>query len=535
MTKIDLQIPDKSFLFLFIFILNNMLIRTRFPPEPNGFMHLGHAKSAYHNFNYPHHLDSDLNEKDTDITKECYLRFDDTNPKTEKQLYVDSITKDLLWLGYKPDKITFTSDYFTKILELTQLLIVKGYAYCDPSTGEEISKQRHTKTESPYRDRPIEETIDIFTDMTMGKYKDGDMTLRLKIPIEDRTNDCMIDPIAYRIIHEPHYRTNLQFKVYPSYEYSHYIVDSLEGITHSFCTLEFYVRRNLSYWILDKLELTKPIIDESNRLEMDFGMLSKRKIKGLIDEGNIDGWDDPRLLTISGLRNRGLNPDIINGFCSKLSYTKNMNSVIYQHVFDNVIRTYLNANAPRRMAVFNPLKVNLINIGQIRIFNKPLYPNKDGCNKNVITHIGPVIYIEKEDFQKSANKKYKRMTIDKIVRIKYAGIIKYESHKEDDDGNVTELNATFIAESENTEKVNGTIHWVSYKMDKEPIIIDIINWGYDGTKNIEKVYLDDIMNEEYSEYWQLERQCYVHLRPGATTGNYLVNLKESRIAKDLKK
>lgn len=523
-----------------------MLIRTRFPPEPNGFMHLGHAKSAFHNFNYPY---NSLNDEPSDknIVKECYLRFDDTNPKTEKQIYVDSIINDLLWLNYIPDKISFTSDYFNKILELTQLLIMKELAYCDPSTPTEISAMRHGGKESPYRDRPVEETISIFSDMIMGKYKDGEMTLRLKIPPKDRTNDCMIDPIAYRVIHEEHYRTGNSFKVYPSYEYSHYIVDSLEGITHSFCTLEFYVRRNLSYWILDKLELTKPIIDETNRLEIDFGILSKRKIKTLIDNKTINQWNDPRLLTISGLRNRGINSDMINIFCSKQSYTKNMNSVIQQHLFDSVIRNYLDVNAPRRMAVFNPLKVNLINVKQIRYFNKPLFPNRDTKSENIITILGPTIYIEKDDFMKTANNKYKRMTMEKAVRIKYGGIIKYNSHKEDSEGNVIELDALFISESDNTEKVNGTIHWVSYK--KDPIIVEIINWQYPnksddnsddnsddiaGKKIIYNVYIDDIMNEDYTDYWQLERQCYVALKPGATSGNYLVGLKENKVAKDLK-
>lgn len=509
------------------------MIRKRFAPEPNGFMHLGHAKSAYGNFNYPF-------EKED--KGECYLRFDDTNPKTEDQIYVDNIINDLKWLGYTPDKISYTSDYFDKIIELTQTLILEGHAYADPSTSEEVKEQRKTKTESPHRDKPIEESMAIFMDMISGSYGEGEMTLRLKIPIEDRSNDCMIDPIAYRVIDAVHYRTGNKFKIYPSYEYSHYIVDSLEGITHSFCTLEFYIRRNLSYWILDKLKLTKPIIEETNRLETDFGILSKRKIKDLIKNDLIKDWDDPRLLTISGMRNKGISAKMINNFCAKQPYSKNMNSVMPLHFLESVIREDLNVNAPRRMAVFNPLKVNLVNHHEIRIFSKPLYPNQKE-SQNVITTISPVVYIEKEDFMKEANKKYKRMTMIKPVRLKYAGIIQYVYHKEDEKGNILEVDANFIPESVFEGKVNGTIHWVSYK--KEAIKIDLITWKYPtrddiknglpGQKIVSTIYLDDILNEEYTEHWQLERQCYINLEPGKMYANYLTGLKENTIAKQLKK
>lgn len=509
------------------------MLRKRFAPEPNGFMHLGHAKSAYCNFNYPF---------DSDDKGECYLRFDDTNPKTEKQLFVDNIINDLKWLGYEPDKISYTSNYFKEILELTEKLIIDGHAYCDPSTPEEIKKQRSTKTESPYRNKTPDEVMIMFTDMVIGAYKEGEMVLRLKIPPEDRTNDCMIDPIAYRIIDEPHYRTGTTYKIYPSYEYSHYIVDSLEGITHSFCTLEFYIRRNLSYWVLEKLNLKKPIIEETNRLETDFGVLSKRKIKAMIENKLIEGWDDPRLLTISGMRNKGISAEMIRDFCAKQPYSKNMNSVVPLHLLESVIRDDLNKNAPRRMAVFNPLKVNLVNIAQIRMFNKPVYPNRED-SINVITLLSPTVYIEKEDFQKTGNKKYKRMTMEKPVRLKYAGIIEYESHKEDEEGNILEVNARFIAESDFKGKVNGTIHWVSYR--NEPIKIDLITWRYPTKEDVENgiagqkltktIYLDDIMNEEYTDYWQFERQCYVNLLPGKTYGYYLTGLKESATAKQLKK
>jgi glutaminyl-tRNA synthetase len=508
------------------------IIKTRFPPEPNGFMHLGHAKSAYHNFNFT---------DEYGVKTDCHIRFDDTNPKEEKKLYVDSIISDIKWLGYKPSSITFTSDYFTNIIDLTQTLIIEGNAYCDPSTSEEITEQRKTKTESKYRDRSIIENIEIFTNMLNGLYKEGEMTLRLKIPIEDRTNDCMIDPIAYRIIETPHFRTGTKFKIYPTYEYSHYIVDSIEGITHSFCTLEFYVRRNLSYWILNKLKLKCPIIEETNRLETNFGLLSKRKIKFMIESNTLEGWDDPRLLTIAGLRNKGISPKMINDFCAKQTYTKNMNSIVHKHLFDSIIRYELSESAPRRMAVFNPLRVNLVNHTEYRYFYKPLYPSIENSPK-ALTCIAPVIYIEADDFMKTANQKYKRMTMEKCVRLKYTGIIKYLSHTEDDNGNIIELNVVFIPESENTEKVNGTIHWVSYR--HLPIKFKLIDWQYPidneieadyAGKKIEKtIYIDEINTVDNYTYWQFERQCYATVDMNTLTGNYLVGLKENKTSKDLK-
>lgn len=503
------------------------MIKTRFPPEPNGHLHLGHAKSMFFNFNYP--------AKHGGGT--CNLRFDDTNPKTETQEYADNILKDVKWLGYKSDKISYTSDYFDKILELTWELINNGYAYCDPSSAGEIKIQRRTKTESPYRNRFIKDTKMIFQSMIDGLYKEGEMALRLKIPINERTNDCMIDPIAYRIINTPHYRTGYRFNIYPSYEYSHYIVDSLEGITHSFCTLEFYNRRNLSYWILDKLKLPKLIIDETNRLETDFGLLSKRKVKALIDSKEINDWDDPRLLTISGLRNRGLSPTIINNFCQELGYTKHSNAITKEAVLDSCIRNHLNIEAPRRMAVFNPLKVILRNRYYIEMFNKPLYPQKENSTQ-VITPLGPIVYIEKDDFRIEANKKYKRLTPKNIVRLKYGGIIKYVSHSLDNDGNVNEVVVDFLSENENTEKVSGTIHWVSYQRD--PIIVKLHRWNYPnssnpiGQYNSQDIYIDNLLNEDYSNYWQLERVGYIYMEPGSTNPIHLTSLKEDPIAKRLK-
>ena len=333
-------------------------IRTRFPPEPNGYLHIGHAKSAYLNWGYPF----EWSDAERDAHKECYLRFDDTNPNAEKTDYIDSILRDIDWMGFVPDKVTYTSDYFDTIYEKTLDMITKGYAYIDSSTSEEIRQMRHEKIESPYREKyTVEENIALFEDMKNGKYEEGKAVLRLKIPEEDRTNDCMIDPIAYRIIHKEHHRTGNKWIIYPTYEYSHYIVDSLEGITHSFCTMEFYVRRPLSLWILNKLEMKAPIIDETNRLVTNFGILSKRKIKKLIEDGHMEDWNDPRLLTIAGIRNRGITPSMLKEFCAKLGYTRRATAVTPYHVLENVIRNWSNENAPRHMAVFDPVEVVIMN------------------------------------------------------------------------------------------------------------------------------------------------------------------------------
>ena len=508
------------------------VIKTRFPPEPNGYLHLGHAKSMFINFNYPFDINHD------EITKTCNLRYDDTNPKTESKEYADNILADLSWLGYKPDKITYTSDYFADILKLTWTLVNNGDAYCDPSTGEEIKKQRHNNVESPYRDRDISENKTIFQDMIDGKYKEGEMSLRLKIPIEDRTNECMIDPIAYRIIEHPHFRTGTTYNVYPSYEYSHYIVDSIQEITHSFCTLEFYVRRNLSYWILDKLGLKRMIISETNRLETDFGLLSKRKIKALIESGEMNGWDDPRLLTISGLKKRGLSPEIIRRFCQELGYTKHNNSIIQEHVLDYCIRSELNTTAPRRMAVFNPLKLKLRNFNEIRITSKPVYPHILGNTDKVMTYMSPTVYIERDDFRVEANRKYKRLTPTNLVRLKYAGLIKYVSHSVDEAGEIDEVVVDFIPESKDAGKVSGTIHWVSYK--KGPNVIKMHRWNYpnktnpNGNHTSQDIYIDDLMNEDYAEHWQLERVAYIHLEPGSCHATHLTSLKEDPVARKLR-
>lgn len=511
--------------------MSNIKIKTRFPPEPNGYLHLGHAKSIYNNFNYPN--------------TQCHIRLDDTNPKAEKQEYVDSIINDVKWLGYNTNNITYTSDYFDKLIEFAKILISKGYAYVDKSTSEEIKNQRKNKLESKYSETSIEENIIEFNKMIGGEYMEGSAVLRLKIPQNERTNECMHDPIAYRIINSEHYRTKNKYCVYPSYEFSHYIVDSLEGITHSFCTLEFYVRRNLSYWILDKLELTKPMIEETNRLETNFGTLSKRKIKKLIEDNKVSGWNDSRLLTISGLRNRGISAELINKFCSELYYTKNATATIQEHKFNSIIRNYLNPIVPRRMAIVNPLKVilysgiekdnnenfeeylnNKINI------TKPLYPNSDLPNKKDIVANTCIsnsnIFIEKDDFMASgATRKYKRLAPGRAVRLKYFGIIEYFKH---DDNNIycyyyTEDEYRLKKENETATKIWGTIHWIdSANYTESNLIIS----KYDGTYEIKSIMLDKIDVIDNSGYWQFERLGFYHVSNNCETIKEIVSLRDSK-------
>jgi len=513
------------------------IIRTRFPPEPNGYLHMGHIKSMYYNFGYPF---------DDNVNKECFLRLDDTNPKTETMEYENQIRSDLEWMGYKPDKISNTSDYFEQIYNFTIELIEKGIAYVDLLSHDEMRRIRHansvTGEESPYRNNTIEFNLKEFKNMKLGVYKEGEACLRLLIPKEDRTNDCMIDPIAYRIIDSvEHYKTGNKWIIYPSYEYSHYIVDSLEGITHSFCTLEFYVRRPLSYWICDKIGIKPPIIVETNRLDTDFGTLSKRRIKALLDQGDIDGWDDPRLLTISALKNKGITPEILKDFCAELAYSNNANAVVPYHKFESVIRTNLNTCAPRRMFVQNPVKITIINYtDNLYRVSKPLYPQNKDTSKNFFTSFNRILYIDRGDFKtEGVNKKYKRFSPNRVVRVKYGGLIKYINHDINSEGDVVNINVEHFPENTISDKVWGTIHWVSYP-DKETMTQhehSLISYNYpdetnkQGSKSISNIYLDHDLDGVFSKYnsinYQMERLGYYNYNKSTNDLTYLCSLKES--------
>ncbi len=479
------------------------MIITRFPPEPNGFLHLGHLKSIFLNFNYPNDNEGGY----------CYLRLDDTNPETERQEFVDKIIDNIGWLGYEPYKITYTSDYFDILYNYALTSINKGFAYIDELSNQEISEYRNDNKKSPWRNRSIVENLELLDNMKNGKYKENSKCLRLKI--DDTDNSSMQDPIAYRIKYTPHYRTGNKWCIYPSYDMSHCIVDSIEGITHSFCTLEFYLRRELYYWVLDKLELRKPIVKEFNELKTNFGILSKRKIKELVDAHTVNGWDDSLLLTIDGLRNRGYDPRILKNFCQKLGYTLNSQCLIQKYLLDDVCRDYLNINAERCFGIIEPLKITIINFdnNDCHLIKRPINPL---CLDKGYVEIKLIktIYIDQDDFRINADPKYFRLKLNGCVRLKYAGIISYISHNIDNNGNIVEI---FVAYSSEQKKVKGTIHWTSNQIEKNIIFFD-----YDKMEKLKKIgYVDDTE----SDYLQFERIGYFK-KINSDTYHHLCNLRE---------
>lgn len=509
------------------------IIRTRFPPEPNGHLHLGHLKSMYLNFGYPFNL----NEEDC-VKKECYLRFDDTNPNAESDEFEKSIEHDLEWMGYEPDKVTHTSDYFDVLLEYAWELVRCGLAYVDPSSSKEMHEMREKKIESPARSNSIADNACLFEKMINGYYKEGAMALRLRIEREDRTNECMMDPVAYRIVKKPHYRTKDKYCIYPTYDFSHYIVDSLEGITHSFCTSEFYVRRPLSLWILDKLRLDAPVIDETNRLQTDFGTLSKRKIWEMIKSGHVSSWDDPRLLTLCGLRSHGFTPELLKAFCSTLNYTKHHDAKVMKHHFESAIRDYCNPKCSRRMMVIEPLEVEIMNYDELCEEDKvvikrttPLIKGEESSISHIDTievHLTPKVYIERGDFRfdDGVNKKYRRLAPGRQIRLKSAGIIKYVSHEtkklDEDTEIVTKVLVEFIPEDKKEGKIHGTVHWVPNS--ENCWTFNVVN--YDSPSTASAVIVDN--NAFNDAVYQFERIGYCRVIPEKRVIKKLVWLKEDR-------
>ncbi|VVU95611.1 tRNA synthetases class I (E and Q), catalytic domain [seawater metagenome] len=481
------------------------MIVTRFPPEPNGYLHLGHLKSIYLNFNYPKDNGGGI----------CLLRFDDTNPETEKQIFVDKIKETINWLGYEPHKISYTSDYFHKLYNYSLKLINTGLAYVDELTTEEMAILRKENKKSPYRDRTISENLKLFDEMKNGNFKENTKCLRLKI--DDNTTSCMNDPIAYRIKYTPHYKTKDEWCIYPSYDFSHCIVDSLENITHSFCTMEFFVRRKLYYWILEKLELKAPEVTEFNRLETDFGILSKRKIKSLIEDKIVVDWEDPLLITLNGLKNKGYSPDILKEFCKKLHYTTNSGGYIEKSLLDHITRSSLSDSAERCFGVLNPLKIIIENISSDEeiALDRPLYPQDPSSELSKI-FLKKNIYIEKDDFKLEANKKFFRLTSKQSVRLKYGGIITYVSHEIDSNGNFKHITVNYTSEQ---KKVKGTIHWTSNDTPKKVYLFD-----YDDMK---KHSYDSYVDDTNNEYLQFERLGY-YKKINNNTYHHLCSLKEDK-------
>ena len=436
-------------------------VHTRFPPEPNGYLHIGHAKSICLNFG--------IAEKNKG---KCNLRFDDTNPTKEDDEYVRSIIEDVKWLGFDwDDRLYFASDYFEQMYSYAITLIKNGKAYVCDQTSQEIRECRGTLTnpglESPFRGRSIEENLDLFGQMKMGEFGDGAKTLRAKIDMS-HPNLNMRDPVIYRILHESHHRTKDKWCIYPMYDWAHGLEDSIERITHSICTLEFEDHRPLYDWYLKELDVYHPQQIEFARLNLNFTVVSKRKLKKLVDEGVVDGWDDPRMPTISGLRRRGYTPESIRGFAEEVGVTKR-DSIIDVVRLENSLRDELNKSSNRVMGVLDPLKVVITNYPEGETENLDAINNPE--NPDAGSRIIPFskeIYIEKNDFMEDPPRKFFRLGPGREVRLRYAYFITCTDVIKDPDGNVVELHCTYDPSTKSGSapdgrKVKGTIHWVSAK------------------------------------------------------------------------
>ena len=437
-------------------------IHTRFPPEPNGYLHVGHAKSICLNFG--------LAERNQGI---CNLRFDDTNPTKEDVEYVDSIQEDIRWLGFSwEDRKFYASDYFEQLYDLAVELIRRGRAYVDDLSAEEIRAHRGTLTEpgqeSPYRNRSVEENLDLFGRMRAGEFRDGERVLRAKIDMAS-PNITMRDPVIYRISHTRHHRTGDAWCIYPMYDFAHPLSDAIEHISHSVCTLEFEDHRPFYDWLLETLGFdanSRPRQIEFARLDLTNTITSKRKLRQLVEEGHVRGWDDPRMPTISGLRRRGYTPASIRDFCERIGVAKS-NSLVDVAMLEHCVREDLNENADRVMAVLDPLKVVLTNYPE----DKLEYLSADNNPMHGGTRFVPFageIFIEREDFMEDAPKKYFRLKPGGEVRLKHAYIIKCEEVIKDEAGNVVELHCTIDPDSKTggataNRKIKGTIHWVAAK------------------------------------------------------------------------
>ena len=438
-------------------------LRFRFPPEPNGYLHMGHASSICLNFGLGNRYSAPVN-----------LRFDDTNPAKEEQEYVDAIKKDVSWLGFEWDKECYASDYFQQLYDWALLLINEGKAYVDSQTAEAIATQKGTPisvgTNSPFRDRSIAENILLFEEMKAGKHESGTHVLRAKIDMS-APNMLMRDPIIYRILHKTHHRTQNDWCIYPLYDWTHGESDYLEQVSHSFCTLEFAMHRELYDWFLDQLidpSLVRPKQREFARRNFSHTVVSKRKLMQLVEQGVVSGWDDPRMPTISGLRRRGYTPESIVSFANTIGIAKREN-VVDVSLLDFTLREHLNRVAPRVMGVLNPLKLVITNYPEGQ--EEFLVAENNQEDEIAGTREVPFskhLYIEQEDFKEEGNRKFFRLKLGGEVRLKNAYIIKAESCTKDDNGNITEVQCTYdpLSKSgsgteESLRKVKGTLHWVS--------------------------------------------------------------------------
>ena len=537
MTNSDSPINNENFLELIIRKdldngLNKNDLKFRFPPEPNGYLHIGHAKSICLNFGLGKIFSAPVN-----------LRFDDTNPEKESIEYINSIKKDIKWLGFEWNSECYASDYFDQLYKWAINLIEKDKAYVDFQDQEIISDQRGVPTspgvKSPYRDKSIEENLIQFQKMKSGDYNPGDCVLRAKIDMAS-PNMHMRDPVLYRVMKTAHHRTNEKWKIYPTYDWAHGQSDFIEQVSHSFCTLEFEVHRELYEWFLQNIDTKKSLIPKQRefaRLNLSYTIMSKRKLSELVDSGLVKGWDDPRMPTISGLRRRGIPPKAILNFCEKVGVSKRENIIDYA-LLDFCTREILNKISYRLMVVFDPIELVITNYDEnqsetLLAENNPedkTYGNrKISFSKNIL--------IEKEDFKEEANSKFFRLTLGKEVRLKNAYIIKGESVEKDDKGNIKKIFCTYDQKSksgsgspESLRKVKGTIHWVD-KNNCEKISVDVYDKLFkiespdenpdndfktyineNSSNNFENVYAEsNINNVDFDKYYQFQRKGYFKL------------------------
>jgi len=521
---------------------NESRVHLRFPPEPNGYLHIGHAKSICLNFG----LANEYNGK-------CNLRFDDTNPEKEEVEYVDSIKEDINWLGFEWEgEPHFASDYFGQLYDWAVQLIKEKKAYVDEQPQELISEQRGVPTrpgiESPFRNRPIEESLDLFERMKNGEFETGAMILRAKIDMSS-PNMHMRDPIMYRILHQEHHRTGNSWCIYPMYDWAHGQSDFIEGITHSVCTLEFEVHRPLYDWALDQITEGdyRPRQIEFARLNLSYTVMSKRKIIELVQNNLVSGWDDPRMPTISGFRRRGYTPESIRNFADRIGVAKR-NNVIDVSLLEFSVREHLNQIAPRAMAVINPVKVIITNYPDEQVEELELSNNQNdpeaGTRKVPFTK---EVFIEREDFMEDPPKKFFRLGPGREVRLVGAYIIKCENYKKDADGNVTEIYCTYDPDSKSggsgaKRKVKGTIHWVSATkaIDAEVRLYDRLFLDEDPAGHKDKDFKDFLNPESLkiltncklepslakakpSDKFQFPRLGYFCIDPDSKDGNLVVN------------
>ncbi len=465
-------------------------VQTRFPPEPNGYLHIGHAKAIYINF----------------FTKEkyhgiCNLRMDDTNPGKEDEEYAEAIKRDIKWLGYDYDNVFYASDYFDFMYENALKLIRAGKAFVCDLSADEMKAYRGTLTEpgknSPYRDRSVEENMDLFRRMTEGEFTDGEKVLRAKIDMSS-PNINMRDPVIYRIAHQPHYRAGDKWCVYPMYDFAHPLEDACEGVTHSLCSLEFENHRPLYDWVLQNCEIENPPRQiEFARLNLNYCVTSKRRCLYLVNNGYVDGWDDPRMVTIGGMRRRGFPPEAIRDFCERIGIAKAY-SVVDFGLLEACVRDRLNQDAPRAMAVLRPLKVIIDNYpeGQTEELEVEIHPQKPELGTRKVT-FSKELFIEQDDFMAEPVKKYKRFYPGNEVRLKGAYFATCKSYETDENGNVTCIHVEYDPESKGGEspdgrKVRGTIHWVS-AADCIPAEVRL----YDRLFNVENPSDDSHPLEDY--------------------------------------